>query len=493
MNQQSSAAVIKNQPPFPLLPAPSADQHPSPLAADAAANDGASAAAASRPGLKAAAAIGAAAFLSWLVLYQGSLLLNDMAYFNGFLEMALAHAATLIVCLVVGSRGGRPSRPLMPLAAGLALCLATLAPFAIPAANLLAAPFAGAASALLACSLVLRLSGFTLDTGAASIVGGQLIGLALLVLCGFADDPLVPVATACACAAVAGIALSFSCPPPIAKLSQRTELPSSWRPYVAVSGTCCFLASVFAGVALNPYIIQSQTISAYWIAIAFAGLALLGGISAALKRTGFQSYFLAPLVGLIVGLYLFSSGAISSIILPIAIVLAAETGLTVFSLLAATAFARLHPAPLSAAALGSLLGTGIAGNGFGELVHVLFQPNFIVISGTASACLAALAVLYVVISIKYPGAFDILANDFHIEPAPKTVNEIMREAGLSDAEVRVGLAILDGGTYRDIGERLDISERTVKYHASNILHKMGMKRRNEFERAFVDAPRTPEP
>lgn len=262
---------------------------------------------------------------------------------------------------------------------------------------------------------------------------------------------------------------------------------------MAVSGTCCFLASVFAGVALNPYIIQSQTISAYWIAIAFAGLALLGGISAALKRTGFQSYFLAPLVGLIVGLYLFSSGAISSIILPIAIVLAAETGLTVFSLLAATAFARLHPAPLSAAALGSLLGTGIAGNGFGELVHVLFQPNFIVISGTASACLAALAVLYVVISIKYPGAFNILANDFHIEPAPKTVNEIMREAGLSDAEVRVGLAILDGGTYRDIGERLDISERTVKYHASNILHKMGMKRRNEFERAFVDAPRTPEP
>jgi DNA-binding NarL/FixJ family response regulator len=50
---------------------------------------------------------------------------------------------------------------------------------------------------------------------------------------------------------------------------------------------------------------------------------------------------------------------------------------------------------------------------------------------------------------------------------------------LSDRELAVLDLIAEGMTNREIGERLYLSEKTVKHHVSDILSKLGLSRRVE--------------
>jgi DNA-binding NarL/FixJ family response regulator len=54
-----------------------------------------------------------------------------------------------------------------------------------------------------------------------------------------------------------------------------------------------------------------------------------------------------------------------------------------------------------------------------------------------------------------------------------------RRPALTGREVEVLQAIADGMTSREIGEKLFISENTVKNHVRNILDKLGLRSRNE--------------
>ena len=55
----------------------------------------------------------------------------------------------------------------------------------------------------------------------------------------------------------------------------------------------------------------------------------------------------------------------------------------------------------------------------------------------------------------------------------------MRRPALTGREIEVLQSIAEGHTSREIGERLFISENTVKNHVRNILDKLGLRSRNE--------------
>ena len=66
-----------------------------------------------------------------------------------------------------------------------------------------------------------------------------------------------------------------------------------------------------------------------------------------------------------------------------------------------------------------------------------------------------------------------------VERLRKGPEEDPRIASLTEQERKVLLLLADGLTNRQIGERLFLAEKTVKNYVSNLLMKMGMKRRTE--------------
>ncbi len=63
-------------------------------------------------------------------------------------------------------------------------------------------------------------------------------------------------------------------------------------------------------------------------------------------------------------------------------------------------------------------------------------------------------------------------------PAPFVTNEAsLRELGLTQREHEILLLIAEGLSNREIGERLFVSENTVKTHSSRVFQKMQVNRR----------------
>jgi two-component system nitrate/nitrite response regulator NarL len=62
--------------------------------------------------------------------------------------------------------------------------------------------------------------------------------------------------------------------------------------------------------------------------------------------------------------------------------------------------------------------------------------------------------------------------------------EFGRQAGLTERETEVLGMISDGRTDRETAAALSISVRTVQTHVSNVLHKLGVRRRAEAARLF---------
>jgi DNA-binding NarL/FixJ family response regulator len=65
-------------------------------------------------------------------------------------------------------------------------------------------------------------------------------------------------------------------------------------------------------------------------------------------------------------------------------------------------------------------------------------------------------------------------------PAPFAIDEAkQRELGITAREIEVLQAIAAGLSTREIGERLFVSENTVKTHASRLFDKLGARRRTQ--------------
>jgi DNA-binding CsgD family transcriptional regulator len=64
------------------------------------------------------------------------------------------------------------------------------------------------------------------------------------------------------------------------------------------------------------------------------------------------------------------------------------------------------------------------------------------------------------------------------------LHALAEEAGLSAREREVLSLLLLGRSYAEIGRVLGVSERTVKYHQSNILEKLGADSRIDLMRLF---------
>lgn len=60
-------------------------------------------------------------------------------------------------------------------------------------------------------------------------------------------------------------------------------------------------------------------------------------------------------------------------------------------------------------------------------------------------------------------------------------------AGLSDREAEVLRHLADGLTDREIAERLGISPRTVETHVGSVLHKLGVKKRAQAARRYLES------
>ena len=109
----------------------------------------------------------------------------------------------------------------------------------------------------------------------------------------------------------------------------------------------------------------------------------------------------------------------------------------------------------------------IAGaNGYAHprIVYLVFTPLEIIERRRA----AGLAV--------YPSGNGSAVNVFPLGRAAKSVADIR---SLSRREAQVALCCAEGLTNAQIGERLEVSEQTVKFHLRNIFIKFGVKRRAE--------------
>lgn len=62
---------------------------------------------------------------------------------------------------------------------------------------------------------------------------------------------------------------------------------------------------------------------------------------------------------------------------------------------------------------------------------------------------------------------------------PKIDSEKIKDLGISDREYQVLLEISNGLSNKEIGDKLYISESTIKTHVSNLLVKLNAKRRTQ--------------
>jgi len=74
----------------------------------------------------------------------------------------------------------------------------------------------------------------------------------------------------------------------------------------------------------------------------------------------------------------------------------------------------------------------------------------------------------------YPEFTSMLIEDI---PPKNEENNLLRLEALSEREKEVALLLKDAFTYKDIAQKLDITPRTVKAHASHVYKKLSVKDR----------------
>ena len=143
------------------------------------------------------------------------------------------------------------------------------------------------------------------------------------------------------------------------------------------------------------------------------------------------------------------------------------------------------------------LGIGLGANVAGVLLGKLIGSASIFSASSGACALIGMAVVCVAVVLLPPlhgqlllvlkgnsflAAFSELSPDAQAE----TVSEAARIAGLSERENEVALLLLKGWPYRLIGEKLFISESTVKTHVLSIYGKLGVHSRTELIQKFSE-------
>lgn len=85
------------------------------------------------------------------------------------------------------------------------------------------------------------------------------------------------------------------------------------------------------------------------------------------------------------------------------------------------------------------------------------------------------------------GQIDAVLRDIGVRTYRSRPRSTTGWEALSEAEQRIVPLVADGLTYREIGERLFVSRRTVETHISNIFRKVGARSRHDLARTYLDS------
>ncbi len=436
---------------------------------------------------KACCAAGFSALLAWLCLYWGVLALNDVEIYNHALFAAASHAATFVALLVIYAAVGRAksasisesdrdaeavseklrrnaSKETRVTAALCCLSGALLLAYLLAGGAFLAALSStafGVASALAGVFWVHRISGarvrFSFTCAICAMLASVLVCLALQMVGGVFSIAL--------CIVLPAVSSLFAfAEPPVSPSknaidgTSRKHLP--W-PFLSALFACCATSAFFVGLTTDPYAFQSKTVVHWWLVLACAVLFSLFVFSRIVRRADVRAFFLASLAFLLVISHYSAKNAPVSLLVR-----------------------RVGERAMPIACIGLLFGDGIVARGIGMLVNNNFKLDFPMVATAASALIALFALFY---------AFATSATQRGEAVVPVVLDESDDRAGdfldsfdFTAQEQRVASCIIGGMKYREIAEELDLSERTVKFHAKHAFEKVGVSRRDDFEQRARD-------
>lgn len=470
--------------------------------------------------------VGFGSLIAWVQLYETHLLTNDVSLFNFCLYGSIAQLATFLAMAGAGARWSWSPHARTGCIAGAVgasgMALSLVSPGT--ALDITGASAMGVSSAILSVSWGLRLSARS-PRSILLIVLGALLAATLLCFACTAAGSFVPAACGIALPLLAGGFLLQGKDSSVGTAQTADPKSLPW-PFLIILGVCCLAGSFFVGVALNPYIFQSGSISRFGYLFSLAAFAAMLVWAAATSRPKTQVLFIGALILLLMGLFLFSSGLLGSIILPLGLILAAKSCCLALCWITFSTLARTGKlAPVITLSCGLLLCNGTLGRSAGMLVSNHMAPSFPDIALAASACIVAFTLFYAFMVASHPGTNRALSPDVSEAPqmppqaaqrplgpattpvpmpvptpsasrkrepesltaeqlvvrARKMQDETLRSFDLTPQERRVARFILREMTYQQIAEKCDISERTVKFHAKNVYSKTGAESRRDFE------------
>lgn len=431
-------------------------------------------------------AIGLGSCVAWVFLQESILALDDVALFNLCLYACLGQIASYLVLACAGAlRNYQPTTALARTAgiAGAASLPLQLVP--ATSAAIAGALLMGASSGVLLTMWGIRLSNASARRTFILVLGSFLVGVLAASACFLTQDasPALEYVLGILLPLIAAFASQKGEPAP-PQTQRRVSLP--W-PFLLTLVASCLLGSFFQGVATSPYAFQSDAVTFHRLTWAAGALAVLLIAACALRRPKTQVFFLAVLVMLVTGLFLFSAGMLGSIIMPLGMILAARTCCFAFALITLAVLARTSGLPPALVIAGGLaLCDGTLGKGAGLLVSGYLQPSFPDLALAASVCIVAFTLIYAVLASVLPGTNNAL--DAGLEKPASTPEEEaralaerrMEALGLTPKERETARLILEGLAYAEIAERMGTKERTIKFHATNVFKKASVANRNEF-------------
>lgn len=477
---------------------------------------------------------GFCSFIASVQLYESCLLLNDVSVFNFSLYGSLIQLLTLAAALFLSLlRRWTPSTRLVQACALIAAAsMAVHLLFNGEATNIAGSIANGASSAVLAVAWGPRLSERPPRTIFIMVIGALLISTAVSLASFLAPSPLtimlaivLPVASG-ALYTLDRMRRTREPPALKARASARHERgdlrerqPPTLRsfpwPFLFILGMCCLTSSFFVGVTMNPYSFQSNSVSQFMYLFTLLSFAALLAAGLIMDQPKAPFFFIGVLALLLMGLFLFSTGLLGSIIMPLGLILTAKN--CFLALLWVTLATLAHatdetPGKIPAVALfggGLLVCNGTLGRGAGQLINSHGGLSFPDIALAASVCIVVFTLFYAFMVASHPGTNTILSPDLSGAavtpsseaatsaavskelPAEPTAQELMARARtmqeqalsefqLTSQERRVARLILQDETYQQIAQACDISERTVKFHAKNVYRKAGVATRRDF-------------
>lgn len=523
---------------------------------------------------------GFCSFVASVQLYESFLLLGNVAAFNfslyGSVAQLFALAAAAAASLL---RGWAPSIRVVQISCALAaLGLATHLLAVPPAAHVAGAVASGGATAVLALAwgpLIARLSARSVFL----FVLGALLASTVLCFACFAVQGILPIVFAVALPLASGVfytleqigagkadgkadaaagraaeakasgesagavktkapvkaagraATTRTAAKPVPDPAHATMRPAILKsfpwPFLIILSACCLLSAFFVGVTLNPYSFQSDSVSRYmYLFTMFAAVAMLAS-ALIVEHPKAQTFFIAALALLLAGLFLFSTGLIGSIIMPLGLILTAKNCCFALCWITLATLGRTNGVSgVALFACGLFVCNGTLGRSAGMLANTHGGLSFPDIALAASLCIVAFTLFYAFMVASHPktnkalspylddpfaaGASESpLRDDVPAQPAKPapakpepTAQELVEQArrlqakalgafGLTKQEKRIACLVLQNRTYQQIAEECGISERTVKFHAKNVYKKADVEGRRDFEIKMLSEKQPP--